>query len=226
MVEYFRPNFFANTPDILHAYLQKGGKGAFAVRLFLAATLSPLYGIYSGFEFYENQPFHQGSEEYLHSEKYELKHCPLEQPGSLKPLIKLLNAARRSHPALQHLTGLVFHEVDNPYLLCYSRTSPDGADVVLCVANIDPRHPQQGMVHIDWAKMGIVDSKICLVHDLLANKTWNWSQGQNYVRTDPQIAPAHLFIVSKLKTEESQKIGESDPPDSPADPAHSSSPQL
>jgi starch synthase (maltosyl-transferring) len=202
MTEYFRPNFFANTPDILHAYLQKGGKGAFAVRLFLAATLSPLYGIYSGFEFYENQPIHEGSEEYLHSEKYEIKHRPRDQAGSLQPLIQLLNQTRRSHPALQHLTGLFLHEVNNPQLLCYSKATTDGSDVILCVVNLDPHHPQDGMVTIDWKKIGMMDSQRYLVHDLFTNQTWTWDSGQNYVHLDPQSAPGHLFIVDRANNKD------------------------
>jgi starch synthase (maltosyl-transferring) len=207
MVEYFRPNFFANTPDILHAYLQEGGKGAFSVRLFLAATLSPLYGLYSGFEFYENQPFHEGSEEYLHSEKYELKHRPRDQAGGLKPLIQLLNQTRHSHPALQRLTGLQFHEVNNSQLLCYSKSTPDHSDVILCVVNLDPHHPQDGMVTMDWGQVGMHDCEQCLVHDLVSDQTWTWKQGQNYVRLEPQTTPAHLFTVQRLKKVEA---GQSD----------------
>jgi starch synthase (maltosyl-transferring) len=211
-VEYFRPNFFANTPDILHSYLQKGGKGAFAVRLFLAATLSPLYGIYSGFEFYENLPIHEGSEEYLRSEKYELKHRPRDQAGSLKPLIQLLNETRRSHPALQQ-TGLLFHEVNNDQLLCYSKTTPEGSDTILCVVNLDPHHAQDGMVTIDWENLRFRDCERCLVHDLLTDQTWTWKQGQNYVRLEPRTAPAHLFTLYPLrKADTAQREPDEDEP--------------
>jgi starch synthase (maltosyl-transferring) len=159
MVEYFRPNFFANTPDILHEYLQKGGRAAFAVRLFLAATLSPVYGIYSGFEFFENKPLHQGSEEYLDSEKYELKHRPADMPGSLRPLIKLLNQARRTHPALQQFGNLSFHKIANPQLLCYSKSTHDHRDCLIFVVNLDPLRAQDGILELDHRKLGLPEGQ-------------------------------------------------------------------
>ena len=195
MVEYFRPNFFANTPDILHAYLQKGGKPAFAIRLILAATLSPLYGIYSGFEFYENEPLHEGSEEYLNSEKYEIKQRPNDMPGSLRPLIKLLNQTRRAHPALQQLKNIHFHDIANYNILCYSKTTDDCSDRLICVINLDTQRVQEGIIELDLAELGLAADQAYYVHDLLTNQTWNWKGPKNYVRLDPQIAPAHLFVV-------------------------------
>ena len=195
MVEYFRPHFFANTPDILHAYLQRGGKPAFAIRLILAATLSPLYGIYSGYEFYENRSIAEGSEEYLDSEKYEIKQRSNDIPGSLKPLIKLLNQARRSHPALQQLRNLHFHNIANPNILCYSKSTSDFGDRLIAVVNLDPLKVQDGVVELDMVALGMPPDQSFLVHDLLTNQTWNWKGKSNYVRLDPQTAPAHLFIV-------------------------------
>lgn len=195
MAEYFRPNFFANTPDILHAYLQKGGKPAFAIRLILAATLSPLYGIYSGYEYYENVPVHEGSEEYLDSEKYQIKQRPADMPGSLKPLIKLLNQARRSHPALQQLRNLKFHSIANPNIFCFSKSTSDFSDRLIGVVNLDPQKVQEGMIELDLAALGLADNQTFLVHDLMTNQTWTWKGQKNYVRLDPQITPAHLFVV-------------------------------
>lgn len=201
MADYFRPHFFVNTPDILHAYLQKGGKGAFAVRLFLAATLSPLYGIYSGFEFYENMPVHPGSEEYLDSEKYELKHRPHDMPGSLLPLIKLLNEARREHPALQQLTNLTFHEVNNDQLLCYSKVT--GEDRLIFVVNLDTYGVQDGLVELDLDALGMGHEQAYYVFDALTNQTWIWKGGKNYVRLDPKSTPAHLLVVRMATSTES-----------------------
>ena len=155
MIEYFRPNFFANTPDILHAYLQKGGKPAFAIRLILAATMSPLYGIYSGFEFYENEPLHEGSEEYLDSEKYEIKQRPVDMPGSLRKLIKLLNQTRRTHPALQQLKNIHFHTIPNQNILCFSKHTDDFGDRIICVINLDPLRVQEGIIELDLAELGL-----------------------------------------------------------------------
>lgn len=195
MVEYFRPNFFTNTPDILHAYLQKGGRPAFAIRLILAATLSPLYGIYSGYEFYENTPLHEGSEEYLDSEKYELKQRPSDMPGSLRPLIKLLNQNRRTHPALHQLKNIHFHTIANQNILCFSKTTGDFGDRLICVINLDPNRVQEGIVELNLTALGLAVDQTYFVHDLLTNQTWNWKGPKNYVRLDPQIAPAHLFVV-------------------------------
>jgi len=211
LVEYFRPNFFANTPDILNAYLQQGGKGAFAVRLFLAATLSPLYGIYSGFEFYENTPLLPGSEEYLDSEKYELKHRPHDAPGSLLPLIKLLNDTRRAHPALQELTNLTFHDVNNDQLLCYSKCTADHADRLLCVVNLDPLAIQDGMVDLNLTACGLEHDQQYQVHDLITNQTWEWNGKQNYVRLDPRSRPAHLFVIHTAIADGDATVPDGDP---------------
>ena len=151
--EYFRPNFFANTPDILHAYLQHGGRPAFEARLVLAATLSPSYGIYSGFENLENVAVREGSEEYLNSEKYELKQRSLD--GPLLPLVAQLNHARREHPALQEFSNITFLDTANEALIAYAKQS--GGDTVICVVNLDPHQPQQGVAVIP-ASLGVAPS--------------------------------------------------------------------
>lgn len=195
IAQYYRPHFFTNTPDLLPQVLQDGGKPAFAIRLILAATLSPLYGIYSGFEFYENQSFGDGSESYLHSEKFELLQRPADMPGSLKPLIKLLNQTRRTHPALQQLHNVVFHFTANAQVLCYSKCTSDKGDRLIVVVNLDPHRVQETIVELSLEPLGLQPDQSFLVHDLLTNQTWNWKGARNYVRIDPHIAPAHVMIV-------------------------------
>src|ERR1700744_2668213 len=142
--EYFRPNFFVNTPDILHEYLQHGGPAAFESRLVLAATLSPSYGLYSGYENFENVPVKPGSEEYLDSEKYETKHRTLD--GPLLPMVQRINHARRAHPALQQLDNITFLDTANDGLIAYAKQTDD--DTVIVVVNIDPHNDQEGLVVI------------------------------------------------------------------------------
>ena len=192
--EYMRPNLFANTPDILHAYLQRGGRPAFQIRLVLAATLGASYGIYSGYELAENVPVREGSEEYLDSEKYQIKPRIFEQAGSLSELIGRINAIRRAHPALQRDWGLRFHQTDNPELLCYSKRSEDGADLVLLVVNLDPFHMQHGFIQLPVAQWAMQDSTI-EVHDLLSDERYYWRGEWNYVRLDPQLQAAHILHV-------------------------------
>jgi starch synthase (maltosyl-transferring) len=187
--EYFRPNFFANTPDILHAYLQHGGRPAFEARLILAATLSPSYGIYSGFESIENVALHEGSEEYLHSEKYELKRRRLD--GELLPLVARLNAIRREHPALQRLENITFLETENEQLIAYAKQW--GADVVITVVNLDPHHTQEGLAIIGT---GLGLPPAFTVCDLLTDELFHWRLGRNYVRLDPGYRQAHVLAVA------------------------------
>jgi starch synthase (maltosyl-transferring) len=183
--EYFRPNFFVNTPDILHAYLQEGGPPAFAARLVLAATLSPSYGIYSGFEHVENVPVRPGSEEYLNSEKYELKKRKLD--GPLLPLVAKLNAARRAHPALQRIENITFLETENDALIAYAKRRDD--DVVLTCVNLDARVAQEGVVVIPVA-LGL--PPVFGVRDLLTDATFSWRIGRNYVRLEP--GASHVLV--------------------------------
>jgi len=181
---FLRPNFFANTPDILHEYLQRGGRPAFEARLVLAATLSPSYGIYSGFESCENVPAAAGSEEYLDSEKYEAKERKLD--GELLPLVQKLNAIRREHAALQRLENLRWLETENEQLIAYAK------DDLLVVVNLDPRHPQEGVTVIP-AALGLPPA--FTVRDLLADENHAWRIGRNYVRLGP--GQSHVLHVRR-----------------------------
>ncbi|QUC59680.1 alpha-1,4-glucan--maltose-1-phosphate maltosyltransferase [Streptomyces sp. A2-16] len=191
---YMRPNFFANTPDILHAFLQHGGRPAFALRAVLAATLSPTWGIYSGYELAENTPLREGSEEYLDSEKYQLKARDWDTPDSLAPLITQLNTIRRRHPALQRLRNIRFHHTDNDAVIAYSKRAGD--DTVLVVVNLDPHHTQEATVSLDMPQLGLQRHESLSVHDELTDETYHWGR-DNYVRLDPGRAPAHVFQVRR-----------------------------
>jgi starch synthase (maltosyl-transferring) len=196
---YMRPNFFANTPDILNEYLQHGGPPAFRVRAVLAALLSPTYGIYSGYELCENTPVRPGSEEYLDSEKYAFRPrdwCAAERgPAGIAPFITRLNIIRRAHPALHWLRNLRFHYVDQPELICFSKRSARDADTVLVVVNLDPHQPREATVWLDMPALGMDDRSELVVHDELSGESYRWGQA-NYVRLDPAIAPAHIFTVT------------------------------
>jgi starch synthase (maltosyl-transferring) len=199
--EYMRPNFFANTPDILNEYLVHGGRPAFEVRLVLAATLSASYGIYSGYELCENVPVRPGSEEYLDSEKYQIKIRDYHQPGNLNELIARVNQIRHEHPALQQNATLTFHSVDNPALLCYSKTAPSPSagtqprDRVFVVANTDTRWVQHGWIEVPIADLGIAPDAPYVVEDLLDSTRYTWRGAWNYVRLDPAERMAHVFII-------------------------------
>ncbi|MEX1128044.1 MAG: alpha-1,4-glucan--maltose-1-phosphate maltosyltransferase [Vicinamibacterales bacterium] len=193
--EYMRPNLFANTPDILHEYLQHGGRPAFQIRLILAATLGASYGIYSGYELAENVPVKPGSEEYLDSEKYQIRIRHWDDPNSLAELIARVNEIRREHPALQRDWGLRFHATDNPQLLAYSKRSEDGADVVLTIVNLDPLNMQHGFVQLPLTDWGLGPHSPVEVSDLLSLERYFWRGEWNYVRLDPQARPAHILSV-------------------------------
>ncbi|MCS7015566.1 MAG: alpha-1,4-glucan--maltose-1-phosphate maltosyltransferase [Gemmatales bacterium] len=197
MVEYFRPSFWPNTPDILTEYLQTGGRPAFKIRFVLAATLSPLYGIYSGYEFCENTPLRPGSEEYLNSEKYEIKWRDRNAPGNIKDFIARLNRTRKQHPALHYLRNLRFHETTNEQLLCYSKATADFRDVVLVVVNLDPHHVQEGLTRLRLSELGLPEGAHFRVHDVLTDSVWHWHGSENYVRLDPQFEPAHVLVVER-----------------------------
>ena len=193
--EYMRANLFANTPDILHEYLQRGGRPAFQARLVLAATLGASYGIYSGFELCENVPLRPGSEEYLDSEKYQIRPRNVDGPGTLAELIRRVNAARRAHPALQSDGGLRFHPADNPELICYSKQTPDGTDRVLVVVNLDPFHMQHGWIQLPLVEWGVPPGATLEVFDVLSEERYFWRGERNYVRLDPLVRVAHLLEV-------------------------------
>jgi starch synthase (maltosyl-transferring) len=186
--EYLRPNLFVNTPDILSEYLQHGGPPAFAARLVLAATLSPSYGVYSGFEHFEAAPRSEGSEEYLDSEKYEIKQRRLD--GPLLTLVRRLNELRRAHRPLQLLENLAFLPVENEALLAYAKRA--GEEMLLIVVNLDPRHPQEGVVIVP-EELGL--APVFEVRDLLAGGGFRWQLGRNYVRLDPLTQVAHVLEV-------------------------------
>ena len=188
--EYFRPNFFANTPDILHAYLQHGGRPAFEARLVLASTLSPSYGIYSGYESFENVAVREGSEEYLDSEKYELKARALD--GPLLPMIKRLNELRRRQPALRELSNITFLETANDALIAYAKAS--GPSAVICVVNVDPHQPQEGVATVP-ASLGLAPT--FTVKDELSGERFLWRIGPNYVRLEPGSRQAHVLSVER-----------------------------
>jgi starch synthase (maltosyl-transferring) len=190
--EYLRPNLFVNTPDILHAYLQEGGPPAFKVRALLAATMSPSWGVYAGYELCERTPLRPGSEEYLDSEKYQYRPRDWSQP-SLAPYLTRLNRSRRAHPALHWLRNLRFHLVDNPEMIAYSKRHGD--DVVLVVCNLDPHHAQESLVHLWMPALGLDwEHGAFQVHDELTGQTWTWHGPSNYVRLDP-AEPGHLLHV-------------------------------
>jgi starch synthase (maltosyl-transferring) len=192
-VDFLRPNLFVNTPDILHAYLQRGGPPAFKVRATLAATMSPSWGMYSGFELYERQPREPGSEEYLDSEKFQYRPRDWSQP-SLAPYIARLNQIRRAHPALHWLRNLRFHLVDSPDIIACSKR--DGDDVVLVVCNLDPHGIHDSMVHLWLPALGLDwEAGAFTVDDELSGQSWTWHGPSNYVRLDPEVAPAHVFHV-------------------------------
>jgi starch synthase (maltosyl-transferring) len=194
--DYFRPNAWPNTPDILPEHLQKGGKPEFATRLLLAALLSASYGIYGpAFELGLAAPREAGSEEYLDSEKYEIHHWDLERPGSLRHLIARVNEIRREHPALWRNDSLHFHSVDDEHLLAWSKRSEDGADVVLTIVNLDPHRTRSGWTWLDLGEIGVVGDEPFVVTDLLTGASFEWQGNVNYVELNPSHTAAHVLSV-------------------------------
>lgn len=193
MPKYFRPNFFVNTPDILHEYLQVGGPPAFKIRLVLASMLCPTYGVYSGYELLENTPISHGSEEYLHSEKFELKPRDYSVQGSLAPYITKVNEIRRKHPALSQLTNLRWHDVDKDNLIAFSKSSSEG-EAILVVVNLNPFNWEEGTISVDRDALGVDLARPLEMHELITDATYTWHGDQAYVRLDP-AEPAHIFEV-------------------------------
>ncbi len=193
--EYFRPNCWPNTPDILPYHLQKAPPEMFRIRLVLAATLAANYGIYGpAYEAAENRNRDADSEEYLASEKYEIKRWDLDAPHSLAPLIGKVNAIRKAHAALQSDWSLAFHPTDNEQLLCYSKRA--GEDRVLVAVNLDPRFTQSGWVNVDLAALGLDPYAAYTVHDLLSGESYPWWGSRNFLMLDPHRTPAHIFSVT------------------------------
>ena len=193
-----RPNLFVNTPDILHESLQTGGRAMFAIRAVLAATMSPLWGVYSGFELYEHTPVAPGSEEYLDSEKYELRPrdfaAAAASGDSLESYIRLLNQIRRDNPALQQLRTLRFHDTDNEAIIAYSKADPATGNVVLVVVNLDPRNAQEATVTVDMQAIGRHPGESYTVQDTITGSAYHWSE-RNFVRLEPLRDVAHVFIL-------------------------------
>ena len=200
--EYFRPNFWPNTPDILPEHLQYGGRSAFMIRLVLAATLSSNYGIYGpAFELSIHEAI-PGKEEYLNAEKYEVKYWGQEKPESLRDFITRVNRIRKENPALQSIWNLRFYEVENETLLFYGKATEDFSNIILVVVNLDPFHTQSGWVKVPIGALGIDPNQPYLVHDLLSEDKYIWQGERNYVELNPQVLPANILRVRKrLKRE-------------------------
>jgi starch synthase (maltosyl-transferring) len=202
--EFFQPNFWPNTPDILHKTLQEGGRAAFMHRIILAATLSANYGIYGpAYELQENAAAlppdgKTESEEYRDSEKYEIRQRDRNRPGSLVPLIAQLNRIRRDNRALQANASLHFHSIDNPQLICYSKTTPDFSNTIVVVVNLDSFNEQAGRTNLDLEKIGCSAHESFLVDDLLSGAQYTW-RDRNYVALRPGVQPAHILRVSRMQ---------------------------
>lgn len=193
--DFFRPNFFANTPDILSPVLQRYGRPAFKMRLVLAATLSPSYGIYSGYELCENDAV-PGTEDYLNSEKYEIRTRDWHRPGNINEFVARLNAIRRENPCLGLFTNLRFLESDNAQVLFYAKAAPDGGNVILVAVNLDPSQPQQCTAVVPPEVVGVAPGQSYRVTDLVTGSSWTWGE-RNYVRLDPAVEPAHILLVNR-----------------------------
>ena len=199
-----RPNLFVNTPDILHATLQQGGPAAFALRATLAATMSPLWGVYSGYELYEDRPMAAGSEEYHDSEKYQLRHrdfaAALEKGASLEPYLTLLNQIRRDNPALQQLRQIRFHDIANDQIIAYSKVDAETGNAVLAVVNLDPSSTQEGMLRVDASAVGLNDGETFEVHDQITGERYTWTTAEtgNFIRLAPEKNVAHIFRLPEV----------------------------
>jgi starch synthase (maltosyl-transferring) len=197
--DFFRPNFWTNTPDILHEYLQKGGRPAFIVRLVLAATLSPNYGIYGpAFELMVNTPREPGSEEYLNSGKYEIKLWDIDRPDNIKRVVTRVNGIRLDNPALHRNDNLWFNTTSNDQLICYSKHTDDRSNIILTVVNFDPRNTQSGTVNTPLSAWGFSTEHPYRVYDLLSDRQYTWRGEWNYVELNPAVCSAHIFRLDGL----------------------------
>ena len=200
--DYMRPNFFVNTPDILHASLQHGGPPMFRIRAVLAALMSPSWGVYSGYELFEHLPVREGSEEYLDSEKYQLRprdyDRAIREGRSLAPYLAHLNRLRNAHPALQQLRNLRFHHVDNENLLAFSKRDDETGDTVIVVVALNPYSVQEGITSLDMPALGLDWNDRMVVDDEMGGGTSDYEWGQvNFVRLDPHVEPAHVLVVRR-----------------------------
>ncbi len=202
--DFFRPNQWPNTPDILTEFLQSGLRSAFMIRLLLAATLGANYGIYGpAFELLESRPIRHGSEEYLDSEKYQLRSWDLDRPDSLREFIALVNRIRFENPALQNDWSIEFHDINNEQLICYTKRSEDGANLILTVINLDPHHTQAGFVDLPLEKLKIDLDKPYQANDLLTGARYLWNGPRNYVELNPNSVPGHIFRLRRRLRSES-----------------------
>lgn len=196
--DYFRPNAWPNTPDILPGALQHGGRPAFMARVALAATLAANYGIYGpAFELLDGRALREGGEEYLDSEKFQVRQWDLDRPESLADYIAALNQARRDNPALQRDDGLRFLRIDNEQMLAYAKVTPDGSNVVVCVVNLDPYHVQSGWLDLDMEALGLQPQQAYQLHDVLSRSYFLWHGPRNFVSLDPQRSPAHVMQLRR-----------------------------
>jgi starch synthase (maltosyl-transferring) len=199
--DWFRPNLWPNTPDILHEYLQTGGRPAFMARAALAATLGASYGVYGpAFELLEREPREPGSEEYLHSEKYELKHWDLDRPDSLKSYLRQLNAIRRENAALHSDETLKFRRIDNEQLICYSKASADGTNLVLVVVNLDPQSSQSGFIDVPLEEWGLDAEAPFRATELLSGQRLEWLGPRAFVTLAPEESPAQVFRIERRRS--------------------------
>jgi starch synthase (maltosyl-transferring) len=196
--EFFRPNLWPNTPDILTEVLQTGGRVAFMIRLVLAATLGASYGIYGpAFELLEHVPRELKSEEYLDSEKYEIRQWKLDDPLSLHDFIQRVNQIRRDNVALQSDHTLRFHRIDNDQIIAYSKRSDDPSNLVVVVVNLDPKRTQSGWVELPLRTLGIAEDAPYEVYDVLADARYRWKGAWNYIELRPDVTPAHIFQIER-----------------------------
>jgi starch synthase (maltosyl-transferring) len=198
MADYFRGNLWPNTPDILHETLQTGGRSAFKMRLVLAATLSSLYGIYSGYELCENVPVREGSEEYLHSEKYEIKARDWNEPGNLVQFVTAINRIRRENRALHLYRNLRFYAADDLNVVWYGKMTPEGDNVVFVAANLDLHGPHASLVDVPLAELGLRPDEPYVMHELLSDRRYEWRGPRGYVVLDPAIDTAQIFVLHRI----------------------------
>jgi starch synthase (maltosyl-transferring) len=201
--EFFRANLWPNTPDVLPQFLQNDGRAGFAIRLVLAATLGASYGIYGpAFELCENIPREPDAEEYLDSEKYEIKHWDLSAAQPLENLIARVNAIRRDNPALQSNHNLRFHRVDNDQVIAYTKSTADGSDTILTVVNLSPHYKHSGWLELPLADFQLDPKRTYQMHDLLSDARYLWKGEKNYVELNPEKTSVHIFRLRRhVRTE-------------------------
>ncbi len=198
LADYFRPNFWPNTPDILAPPLRNGPPAAFKLRLVLAALLSPSYGIYSGYEHYENEPQSDVNEEYHASEKYEMKERDWSREDSLAPYIAIVNDVRHRHPATRQLRNLTFHGVNNDQVLAWSKRDTERGDVLLCVVNLDPFTTHEATLQLDLDALGFTSEEQFEAYDEITGRAFVWQGNHPFVRLDPFVEPAHVLHLRSL----------------------------